>query len=197
VAEWDALELGVHRAITADSATEQALPELTTYVPRAHDRRLRELLAAPTKPVMVVLVGDSSTGKTRAAFEAVRECLPGWSLLRPVDAAELVSQLTGGAAGPRTVLWLNEAQIFLRDQPEAAAALGRLVAEGEPVAMMGTMWPQFWKDLTAEPAGGWPDVHYQARELLLHGTVRVEVPEAFAGEDLAELRRHLILQRHL
>ncbi len=189
VAEWDALQLGVHRAITADSAADQALPELTTYVRRAHDDRLQELLATPVRPVMVVLVGGSSTGKTRAAFEAVRQCLPGWSLLRPVDAADLLGQLTSGAVGPHTVLWLNETQVFLRDQPQAAAGLRRLLAGGEAVAVVGTMWPRFWKEFTAEPASG-PDVHYQARELLLHGTVRVEVPEVFADEDLAELYRH-------
>jgi len=121
VADWDALQLGVHPAITADVGKGQALPELTTYVRRAHDIQLRELLVAPSQPVMVVLVGGSSTGKTRAAFEAVQACLPDWSLLRPVDAAELVAQLASVPVSPRSVLWLNEAQVFLRDQPEAAA----------------------------------------------------------------------------
>ena len=49
VASWDALHLGVHRAITTDDAASgPALPELTSYVLRAHDHRLRELLAALT-----------------------------------------------------------------------------------------------------------------------------------------------------
>ncbi len=97
VAEWDALQLGVHRAITADAAMGQALPELTTYVRRANDGRLCELFASPTRPVMVVLVGGSSTGKTRAAYEAVLGCLPDWSLLRPVDASDLVGQRGSGS----------------------------------------------------------------------------------------------------
>ncbi len=197
VADWDALQLGVHPAITADVGKGQALPELTTYVRRAHDIQLRELLVAPSQPVMVVLVGGSSTGKTRAAFEAVQACLPDWSLLRPVDAAELVAQLASVPVSPRSVLWLNEAQVFLRDQPEAAAALRRLLAGGEPVMVVGTMWPRFWKDLTATPGVGELDVHYQARELLVHGTVRVEVPEVFAGANLAELRRQLGRDRRL
>jgi TPR repeat protein len=185
----------VHRAITTDDAASgPALPELTSYVLRAHDHRLRELLAAPAQPVMVVLVGGSSTGKTRAAFEAVRECLPDWSLSRPVDAAELVGQLTGGAVSARTVLWLDEAQVFLRDRPEAAAALRQLLTSGQPVAVVGTMWPQYWKDLTTV---GERDIHHQARQLLLHGTVRVEVPEVFAGEDLVELNRKLGTDRRL
>jgi hypothetical protein len=198
VAEWDAFHLGVHRAITTDDAgSGQALPELTPYVLRAHDRRLRELLAAPTQPVMVVLVGTSSTGKTRAAFEAVRECLPGWALLRPVDAAELIDQIRGGAVGPRTVLWLNETQTYLRDRPEVAASLRRLITGGQPVAVVGTMWPQHWKALTAVPTVDPSDAHAQARELLFQGTIRVDVPEGFTGEDLAELLRKRGTDRRL
>jgi hypothetical protein len=128
VRDWDAQRLGVHRAISAGVAPGQAVPELTVYVQRDHDVRVRELFAAPAGPVMVVLVGGSSTGKTRAAFEAVRHCLPDWSLLRPLDAAELLEQARSGAVGPQTVLWLNETQIFLRGQPDFAVALRRLLA---------------------------------------------------------------------
>ena len=191
VTTWDAHRLGVHHAITADSVPGQALPDLTAYVPRAHDARLRELLAAPVRPVMVVLVGGSSTGKTRAAVEAVRECLPDWSLLRPADAAGLMSQLHSGAVSPRTVLWLNETQIFLRDWPDVASALRDLLAGDDPVAVIGTMWPEFWKELTSRPEAREQDVNHQDRELLLQDAERVDVPETFTGTDLAELRRQL------
>jgi hypothetical protein len=86
VRDWDAQRLGVHRAISAGVAPGQAVAELTAYVRRDHDVRVRELLAASAGPVMVVLVGGSSTGKTRAAFEAVHHCLPDWSL-RPGSGA--------------------------------------------------------------------------------------------------------------
>ncbi len=92
------------------------------------------------------------------------------------------------------MLWLDEAQVFLRDRPEAAAALRRLLTGDQPVAVVGTMWPQYWKDLTTV---GEQDVHHQARQLLLHGTIRVEVPDVFAGEDLAELHRQLGIDRRL
>ena len=131
VRDWGAQRLGVHRAIVADAVPGQAVPELTVYVQRKHDAQLRELLSAPAGPGMLVLVGGSSTGKTRAAFEAVRQCLADWSLLRPLDAADLLDQLRGGAVGPQMVLWLNETQIFLRGsarrrgRPAAAARAGR------------------------------------------------------------------------
>ena len=117
------------------------MPELTVYVQREHDVQLRELLSAPAGPVMLVLVGGSSTGKTRAAFEAVRQCLADWSLLRPLDAADLLDQLRGGAVGPQMVLWLNETQIFLRGQPDVAVALRRLLARDEPVVVIGRCGP--------------------------------------------------------
>jgi hypothetical protein len=196
VAAWDAQLLGVHRTITADSVNGQALPELTPYVPRAHDTRLRELLAAPEHPVMVALVGGSSTGKTRAAFEAVRACLPDWSLLSPVDAAELLAQLRNDEVTPRTVLWLNELQIFLRDQPEVAAGLRRLLAGDGPVVVIGTMWPRFWKELTSRPSEGEHETHHQARELLQLAD-RVYAPERFTGAELAGLRRVLATDRRL
>jgi TPR repeat protein len=191
VRAWDAQRLGVHRAILADAAPGQAVPELTVYVHRDHDVRLRQLLSAPTEPVMAVLVGGSSTGKTRAAFEAIRRCLPDWSLLRPVDAPDLLEQVRSGAVGPETVLWLNEAQIFLRGQPDVAVALRQLLGRGEPVVVIGTMWPEFWKELTSTPDDAGPDVNHQARELLLQEADRVYVPEAFAGNDLVQLSRVL------
>ena len=189
VTGWNAQRLGVHRAISADTDPGRAMPQLTVYVQRDHDVRLRKLLSEPAGPVMVVLVGGSSTGKTRAAFEAVRQCLPDWSLLRPVDAADLLEQVRSGAVGLETVLWLNETQIFLRGQPEVAVALRRLLAEGEPVVVIGTMWLEFWKELTSTPDDGGLDVNHQARELLLHDADRVDVPEVFEGRDLAQLNR--------
>jgi hypothetical protein len=187
VMAWDAQPLGVHRAISADAAPGQAVPELTVYVEREHDVRLRKLLSAPAGPVMVMLVGGSTTGKTRAAFEAVRRCVPDWSLLRPLDAADLLEQVRSGAVGPQTVLWLNEAQFFLRGQPDVAVALRRLVAGDEPIVVIGTMWPEYWKEFTSAPDDDALDVNNQMRELLLHDAGRVDVPEAFTGRDRAQL----------
>ena len=180
----------MHRAISADAAPGQAVPELTVYVQRDHDVRLRELLSAPAGPVMVVLVGGSSTGKTRAAFEAVRQCLPDWSLVRPLDAADLLGQVRSGAAGPDGALAQRGADLPARSARRrgrpAAAARG-----DEPVVVIGTMWPEFWKELTSATDDGGPDVNHQARELLLHDADRVDVPEAFTGRDLAQLGRVL------
>ncbi len=84
---WTAAGLRVHPSISGDRPAEDALPDtarpevplpgfvLPAYVPRPHDDRLREALtaaAAAGEPALVVVRGGSCTGKTRAAYEAVR-----------------------------------------------------------------------------------------------------------------------------
>ena len=71
VSAWDPHRLGVHPAITAEPSGHPRA-DLTPYVTRGHDAELRTRLSSPTGPVMTVLVGGSSTGKTRSALEAVR-----------------------------------------------------------------------------------------------------------------------------
>ncbi|MEU6732738.1 hypothetical protein ABZ929_05960 [Streptomyces physcomitrii] len=91
---WTAAALRVHPSISGDRPAENARPGtapspavdpgsrahpagfvLPAYVPRPHDDLLREALtaaAAAGEPALVVVRGGSCTGKTRAAYEAVR-----------------------------------------------------------------------------------------------------------------------------
>jgi uncharacterized membrane-anchored protein len=190
--------LEVHRAIDLPGHHEP-LNELPPYVTRAHDRRLQDAVdaAAGGDNRIVMLVGGSSTGKTRACWEAIH-ALPGkqdWWLWHPIDpslpdaAATALEQV-----GPHTVVCVNEAQRYL--MPSGNPQLGERVAAGlrtllsdpkrGPVLVLGTMWPQYWATLTTRPAADEPDPYAQARELLA-GT-EVTVPEAFTTTDLVLLR---------
>jgi hypothetical protein len=74
--------LGVHACIQAAGAEG----ELPPYVPRDVDADLRTAItAAGREGGLVLLVGGSSVGKTRALFEAVRAVLAEWWLIHPVD----------------------------------------------------------------------------------------------------------------
>lgn len=129
----DPLELEVHRVITLPGQ-HAVLPELPPYLPRAHDARLDELavgVAAGTSR-MVTLVGGSSTGKTRACWELVQRLEARqsgrWRVWHPHDptrpeaaAAEIER------VGPDTVVWLNEAQLYLSPTD---ARLGERIAAG-------------------------------------------------------------------
>ena len=69
-------DLGVHPAVEAGA--DGQLPDLPPYVPRDHDAQLRQVAgeAAGGASQLVVVVGGSSTGKTRACREMLAS-LPG------------------------------------------------------------------------------------------------------------------------
>jgi hypothetical protein len=193
----DPFALEVHRPIQPDDPPP-GLPMLPTYVRREHDLELERVVrrAAEGSSGIAVLVGGSSTGKTRACWEALRllRNLPEqWQLWHPIDPTRPDAALRDlPAIGPRTVMWMNEAQFYLE---AADGGLGEQVAAGlrellrsparAPVLVLATLWPQFWDGLTGRPADG-TDPHAQARELLAGRDITV--PAAFTAAQLQQLR---------
>ncbi|MFI6518541.1 hypothetical protein ACIBF1_23500 [Spirillospora sp. NPDC050679] len=177
IADLDAFGLGLHPAINPRG---ERLPPLTPYVRRPHDDRLAELLARTGGNRMVVAVGHSSTGKTRALYEALRSSpdLAARPLLRPLDAAEL-SALPEAGVPPGSVLWLDELAYFLggADGPAAAAALHRLLVGDAPVLVVASLWQRQWDALVT-------DRDDPVARLLTRGPVdRVMVPTSFQDAD--------------
>jgi uncharacterized protein YidB (DUF937 family) len=191
----DPFALEVHRPMRPD-ALQATLPLLPPYVPRNFDNELAQLVAsaADGKSGIAVLVGGSSTGKTRACWEALqplRDLQPGWRLWHPIEPSRPEAVLAGlPGVGPRTVVWLNEAQLYL-DLPQGA---GERVAAGlrellrdparAPVLVLATLWPSFWDVLTSHPAAG-DDPHANARELL--DGQDISVPTAFTLAQMGRL----------
>jgi hypothetical protein len=200
----DPFVLEVHRPVRPEDVPP-GLPVLPPYVPREHDEVLGQVAraAAGGRSGIAVLVGGSSTGKTRACWEALallRDRDPPWRLWHPIDPSRpdaALAELPG--IGSRTVVWLNEAQFYL-DVPDG---LGEQVAAGlrellrdpgrAPVLVLATMWPRFWDALTARPADGDDpqsrvgDPRAQARELLAGHDITV--PAAFTPAQMSQLAR--------
>ena len=192
----DPFALEVHRPVQPEDAPP-GLPVLPPYVPREHDEVLGRVVrvAAAGRSGIAVLVGGSSVGKTRACWEALaplRGQNPSWRLWHPIDPSRpdaALAELPG--IGPRTVVWLNEAQFYLAP---AEAGLGERVAAGlrelvrdparAPVLVLATVWPGFWDTLTTRPASG-EDRHAQARELLAGHDITV--PAAFTPAQMSHL----------
>jgi tetratricopeptide (TPR) repeat protein len=191
----DPFAFEVHRAIDAGAASA-GLPVLPAYIPREHDRRLGEIVkrAVSGGSTMAVLVGGSSTGKTRACWEAIQSLPEGWRLWHPIAPERPKAAAWGLAAvGQRTVIWLNEAQHYLltpgeQAGEEVASGLRELLRTPEraPVLILATLWPDYWSRLTADPAPGKEDTHAQARALL--GDADIEVPDRFDAVALAAAR---------
>ncbi|NEA19662.1 helix-turn-helix transcriptional regulator [Streptomyces halstedii] len=191
VAAWTAQQLGVHPAIHGTTDGADSAFVLPDYIERDHDRQLRARLdkaAASPQTVMVVVRGESCTGKTRTAYEAVRACLGGWQLVFPKDADSLLALLATDALMPRSVLWLNEVQDFLAGPvgEAASAALRRRLEEPGPGVVLATLWPAYHRALTTTPEPG-NDKRPHARALL-GPVVPVDIPGLFTAKDLENLR---------
>jgi hypothetical protein len=194
----DPFALEVHQPVQPEDLPP-GLSVLPAYVPREHDMRLGSVVqaAAGGRSGIAVLVGGSSTGKTRACWETlqlVRAQPEPWRVWHPIDPTRpdaALRELPG--IGPRTVVWLNEAQFYL---DVADGGLGERVAAGlrellrdpdrAPVLVLATLWPQFWDTLTARPPDG-ADPHAQARELLAGHDITV--PAGFTQAQLDQLAR--------
>jgi tetratricopeptide (TPR) repeat protein len=192
VREWtDPFALEIHPAIHgADPA--DVLPR---YVPREHDAELGRVVADAVdgRSAIRVLVGGSSTGKTRACWEALRLLPDTWRLWHPISPNRAEALVEGlGAVGPRTVLWLNDLHQYLLSDPAAgeqvAAGLRELLrdTDREPVLILGTTWPEYWRRLTVQPPGQGGSLT-QVQSLLTGA--RLLVPESFAEADRERVAR--------
>ena len=197
VATFSAADLEVHSTLPGSDV-------LAEYIVRDHDHALDELFAKAVGPLarsgFKILVGGSCTGKTRALFEVLHR--PGtdpdavslaeaewrvWPEVNPLPPKRFLDELR--QVGPRTIVWLNEAQRYLRD-PSAdirtgiATALLELLADDNrgPVLVLGTLWPEHWQQLTRTPGNAETDRFTAARRLLDGNYLRV--PETFTNAEV-------------
>ncbi|MGW4352260.1 caspase, EACC1-associated type [Nocardia sp. NPDC004582] len=190
----DPFALEVHRPIQIDGQAT-AMPPLPPYVRRAHDSKLDDATRAALRgnSALAVLVAESSTGKTRACWEALEPLRQegGWKLWHPLGPTNAEATLTELASlGPRTIVWLNEMQYYLDSADgtgERIAAQVRSIlstTSRSPVLILGTLWPEHWTRLTTRPVSG-PDRYFHARALLSGNDI--SVPAAFLDRDRESL----------
>ncbi|MFB7269606.1 hypothetical protein [Streptomyces sp. NPDC056244] len=194
IGQWTPYDLEVHPAGPTMSSPRSGPQRrmLSGYVRREHDEIIAEAVeaAAEGQSRMVMLVGSSSTGKTRACWEAIQPLAKaGWRLWHPFDPTRADAALADlQQVRPRTVVWLNEAQHYLGDArvgEQIAAAVHALLTDTgrRPALVLGTLWPEYARQYTALPAPGSADQHSRVRELLAGRTLTV--PETFNAPALA------------
>ncbi|GLY93328.1 hypothetical protein Acsp02_05840 [Actinoplanes sp. NBRC 103695] len=165
-------DLGIHSAIPTPTGDD----ELPKYVPRDFDLKLRLTLGAnlPDRGAFVIMIGGSSSGKTRSLYEAVRENFPDWRLLLPADAADLLH--LKNAPPRRTVFWLDELQRYLGSSPPLTAECV-LALERNGNLVVGTLWPDQYAHWTATGE----DV-----QKLVKRAVSISVPDRLSPTELTE-----------
>ncbi|WP_206671091.1 helix-turn-helix domain-containing protein [Streptomyces sp. CB01881] len=200
IGDWDPHDLEVHPAVHPPAGAADGRPDgrrLPGYVRRPHDEALAGHVAAVAAggSRMAVLIGSSSTGKTRSCWEAVQPLAElDWRLWHPFDPTRAEAALADlGRVGPRTVVWLNEAQHYLGAADgvgeRIAAALHALLTDPQrgPVLVLGTLWPNHSDDYARPPApGGGHDPYSRVRELLAGR--RIILPTGFDDAAAAAAR---------
>jgi eukaryotic-like serine/threonine-protein kinase len=104
--------LGVHRAasITAHATGNARSNNIPSYVERDVDEEFRRLIAAGG---FVLLVGDSTAGKSRAAYEAIQAMRSSDVLLVPRSRGDIAAAVAHARGVKRCVLWLDDLERYI------------------------------------------------------------------------------------
>ena len=163
-------------------------PDLPVWVERDKGPEVYAAMRdAAERGGFVLLVGDSSVGKTRLLYEAAERVLPGWAVLAPdLGDGALVNVIAEAAFKlPRLIVWLDELHRFLDgpylspgSNPVTAGALRRLLDSPRPVVIVGALWPEHVRELrgtATDPETGHLRARYPAAVDVLDERRRVEI----------------------
>ncbi|MFJ9736402.1 tetratricopeptide repeat protein [Streptomyces sp. NPDC101171] len=128
---------GVH---PADGHHAQPAPP---YVERDAEPPLREALA---QDGFVLIVGESTAGKTRLAYEVARSLFPRHAFVRPLSRAALAAAVEVARRRRRVVLWLDNLENFLgADGVTPAMLAGLLQGRSGQTVVLATMRSQEYR----------------------------------------------------
>lgn len=171
VIDADPLLLGIRASEPAPSPRDKSrrqLSGLPRYVRRdVHAAVADQVEAAQASGGFVLLVGQSRAGKSRLAFEVVKELAGRWRLRVPADVAELRAWAENPRSLRQTVVWLEDLRPFLTGESGLTRAMLRdIVHSGHKVLIIGMIWTTDYNELTQPPETGSLDNLRHERELL-------------------------------
>jgi hypothetical protein len=183
----DPVALGVHPAAALGGPCRD---RFTPFVARGISAELGNVLR---RDRFVLLVGESTAGKSRAAYEVMRDELPGYQVVQPVRRDAVLVAAASAAATPRTVLWLDDLERFLGSGGLTGAAVREVLdARGGARYIVATMRSEEYAKFsggTAFPAGGiGRDALRQGWDVLRLAS-RVDVPRMWSAEEIARARQ--------
>ncbi|NUR62002.1 MAG: tetratricopeptide repeat protein [Catenulispora sp.] len=129
--------VGVHPAAESSSgARSEAGPP--PFVKRDTTDLLHDVIRAGSG--FVLIVGESTAGKTRAAFEAVRELLPAYKFVFPANGAALARLVPQICLNHRVLVWLDDLELYLTaDGPSDGMVQRMLCAPQHRILIVATM----------------------------------------------------------
>jgi eukaryotic-like serine/threonine-protein kinase len=179
--------LGVHPAAPLAGSHQDRLPP---FVSRSFSGGLEDLL---DREQFVLLVGESTAGKSRAAYELIRRRLPGHRLVQPASRSEVQSAAGCVAATPQTVLWLDDLERFLGSGGLTGAEIHEiLMSPGEDRYIVATMRSEEYAKFSGRISQGLGGL---GRDALRQGwdvlrlAARVEVARQWSAEEIDRARQ--------
>ena len=183
----DPVALGVHPAATLGTSLSDRLPP---FVTRQFSSELGQVLKQDR---FVLLVGESTAGKSRAAYEMMRAELPGYRVVQPTRRDGVLAAAACAAATPRTVLWLDDLERFLGSGGLTGAAVRDVLdADGAARFIVATMRSEEYAKFSGRSAPGLEGI---GRDALRQGwdvlrlAVRIEVPRRWSAEEIGRARQ--------
>lgn len=186
IGDLDPIVLGVKRCALAGSK-ETSLP---AYVSRPHDQVLIDLIEKSRRdhlPRLLLMVGGSCSGKSRAAFEALAAAAPDWPVETPRNASELLELLSDSPGEDGQIVWLDEFQRYVTG--DAAAVVRRLddvlQFKESTRLFIGTLWLTVFDALRDRSLTSDMELGHQVRSLLANSRVHpIAVPDIFDAESI-------------
>jgi tetratricopeptide (TPR) repeat protein len=184
----DPISLGVHpaAAIPAIGANpERPSDRVPVYVPRDIDAELREHL---TRSGFVLLVGDSTAGKSRAACEAMQASLPDHVLIAPKNRDVIAAVIAKAAEARRCVVWLDDLEAYLGTGGLSRADVYRVLGgAGHHRVILATLRAAEEDRFTGEEGEGGRQARKDASEVL-EQAYRIPVARIFSDAERERAR---------
>ncbi len=185
----DPVALGVHPAATIREGGLR--PRMPVFVPRDITPQLYEAIQQDR---FVLIVGESTAGKTRLAYETIRALLTEHRLIEPVGRAALQVAVPTVRETSHCVLWLDDLERFLgSDGLSGADVKSILNAPGKDRFILATMRAEECAKYTGRVGN---DSEKLSREAIRHGwevlrlATRLNLSRSWSQEELARAVKH-------
>ncbi|WP_103956636.1 tetratricopeptide repeat protein [Nonomuraea solani] len=184
----DPVVLGVHPAAVEHEGRHTRTP---AFIVRAVMPRLLDALR---RGRFVLLVGESTAGKSRAAYEAIRQLLPDHRLIEPVSRQAGQIAVDTAIDTPKCVVWLDDLERFLGEGGLTGQGIsGILAVGGGGRYVVATMRAEEYAKFSGRTG---PGAINPGREALRQGwdvlrlATRVEISRTWSKADLVAAERY-------
>lgn len=157
------------------------------FVTRDVDDRVREVLR---RDRFVLIVGESTAGKTRMAYETVRALLPNHRLVEPASRASAQDAISLAVSLPKSVLWLDDMERFLGTGGLSAAGIRDVLAVPERCVVATLRAEEYARFAGSRGVGELTQEARRAGWDIIRLATRVNLDRTWSADELSRAHEH-------